>query len=69
METGFGERILAHAIVERFGRRADGTLELLTPGSTLPIAETRNHAGIVRTRRFAFDMPAMPDHPGARIAP
>jgi hypothetical protein len=41
---------------------------MLTPGSTLPIAETRNHAGIVRTRRFAFDMPAMAD-PGTRIAP
>jgi hypothetical protein len=27
LETGFGERILAHAIVERFGREADGTLE------------------------------------------
>jgi hypothetical protein len=29
----------------------------LTEGSTMPIAEIRSHAGIVRVRRYSFDMP------------
>jgi hypothetical protein len=48
---------LPHAIVERFTRRADGELEPATAGSTKPVAETRTHAGIVKVKRFAFDMP------------
>ena len=56
-EIGDGERILAHRIVERFVRRADGELEPVTEGSTKPIAETRTHAGIVKVRRYGFDMP------------
>jgi hypothetical protein len=32
---GKGRRILAHAIVEHFGRAADGTLVPITQGSTL----------------------------------
>jgi hypothetical protein len=38
-------------------RRADGELEPLTEGLTKPVAETRTHAGIVKTRRYSFDMP------------
>jgi hypothetical protein len=55
-EVGDGERILAHRIVERFVRRADGKLEPVTEGSTKPIAETRTHAGIVKVRRYGFDI-------------
>jgi hypothetical protein len=52
-----GERILAHRIVERFTRRADGELQPLTEGSTAPIAETRTHAGITKVKRYSFDIP------------
>jgi len=55
--TGTSERILPHQIVERFGRRADGELELLTEGSTKSVAEVRQHAGIVKVRLYAIDMP------------
>jgi hypothetical protein len=54
--AGVGERVLPHQIVQRFVRRADGELEPLTAGSTKPVAETRTQAGIVRVRKFAFDM-------------
>jgi hypothetical protein len=54
--AGDGERILPHRIVERFVRRADGKLEPLTAGSTKPIAEVRTHAGIVKVRRYGFDI-------------
>jgi hypothetical protein len=56
-EIDEGERILPAAIIERFVARADGELELLTAGSTRPIAETRTHAGICKVKRYAFDMP------------
>jgi hypothetical protein len=56
-EVGDGERILAHRIVERFVRRSDGELEPLTAESSKPIAETRTHAGIVKVKRYAFDIP------------
>jgi hypothetical protein len=56
-EIGTGERILAHAITERFTRRVDGELEPLTAESTRPIAETRTHAGICRVRQYGFEMP------------
>jgi len=47
-EEGEGERVLAGAVVEQFARRKDGQLELVVPGSTLAVAETRTHE---RTRR------------------
>jgi hypothetical protein len=53
-EIGESERILPCAIIEQFTRRADGGLELLTPGSTERVAQTVVHAGIVKTRRFNF---------------
>jgi hypothetical protein len=56
-EIGETERILPTAIVERFTRRADGELEPLTEGSTKPVAETRTHAGIVKVKRLAFELP------------
>jgi hypothetical protein len=57
-EAGDGERILPAAIVERFTRRTDGELEPLTVGSTKPVAETRTHAGIIKVKRYSFDMPS-----------
>jgi hypothetical protein len=52
---GDGERILATAITEQFTLNAG--FEPLTQGSTKPIASTVTHAGIVKMKRFAFDMP------------
>jgi hypothetical protein len=57
VDEGAGSRILHAAIVERFARRADGQLVLATEGSTRPIAESRTHAGIVKVKRYAFEMP------------
>jgi hypothetical protein len=34
----------------------DGTTVPLTKDGTMPIAEIRSHAGIVRVRRDSFDM-------------
>jgi hypothetical protein len=51
---GQGQRILAHAIVERFGRGADGVLVPITQGSTLPVVSKRTHAGIVGVQRYSF---------------
>jgi hypothetical protein len=53
---GDGERTLAAAIIEKFVARADGELELLTSGSTMPVASTVTRAGIVRIKRYAFEM-------------
>jgi hypothetical protein len=50
-----GERILATAITEQFTLNAG--FEPLTQGSTKPIASIVTHAGIVKVKRFAFDMP------------
>jgi hypothetical protein len=57
VEIGEGQRILPHQITEKFVTRADGELELLTEGSTRPITSVVTHAGIVRTKQFAFSMP------------
>jgi hypothetical protein len=55
-EVGETQRILPVAIVERFVRNTAGQLTPATIGSTRPIAELRHHAGIVRTRRFTFEL-------------
>jgi hypothetical protein len=57
IDEGEGSRILHAAITERFVRGADGELVLATEGSTRPIAESRTHAGIVKVKRCAFEMP------------
>lgn len=53
-EPAHGERILPHSIVEWFVRGGDGTLELMTEGSTKPVASRFTHAGIVAVDRFFF---------------
>ena len=45
------------AIVEKFVVGPDGALVPLTEGSTRPIASTVTHTGIVKVRRYAFDLP------------
>jgi hypothetical protein len=55
--VGEGERILSTAIIERFCTGANGELELLTPGSTRPVAQVVTHAGICRVQRYSFEMP------------
>jgi hypothetical protein len=56
-DLGDCERILAAAIVERFTLTADGEFEPLVEGSTKPVAQTVTHAGIVKVKRFVFEMP------------
>jgi len=51
-----GERILPTAIIEHFTRNGAGDLVALSAGSTLPVAETRRHAGIVKVMRYAFSL-------------
>jgi hypothetical protein len=55
--TGDGERILPAAVIEKFVAGTGGALEPLTSGSTWPIAQIVTHAGIVKVRRYGFDMP------------
>jgi hypothetical protein len=56
-EIGETERILPSGITERFARGADGELVPITQESTRAVAETRLHAGIVKVKRYAFEMP------------
>jgi hypothetical protein len=56
-ETGEGQRILPHAIVQQFVTRADGEFEPLTEESTRPISSTRTHAGICKVKRYSFTSP------------
>jgi hypothetical protein len=51
-----GEKILPHAIIEKFTRRGDGALEALVHGSTRPIV-TVTHAGICKVERFEATAP------------
>jgi hypothetical protein len=55
-EAPAGERILSGAIVEHFTLTSSGAFEPLSPNSTKAIAQSRRHAGIVKTRRFTFDL-------------
>jgi hypothetical protein len=55
-ETGEIERILPTAIVQKFIAGIDGTLELLTEGSTRPISTVVSHAGVVKVRRCSFEL-------------
>jgi hypothetical protein len=54
--SGDGERILPTAITERLCRGADGELELLTSGSTRPVAQVVTHAGICKVHRYALSI-------------
>ena len=52
--NGYGEGILPHSVVEYFTKNADGTLSLLTEGSTQPVSSRVTHAGIARVAKFFF---------------
>jgi hypothetical protein len=41
----------------QFTMTADGEFEPLVEGSTKPVAQTRQHGGIVKVKRYAFEMP------------
>jgi hypothetical protein len=55
-EIGEGQRILPHTITQRLTLTSSGAFELLTEGSTKPVAEIRTHAGIARVMRFALSL-------------
>jgi hypothetical protein len=52
-----GQRIITDAKAETFTRNFDGSLGILSEGSTQAITHLTRHAGICRTRRFSFEMP------------
>jgi hypothetical protein len=57
---GFGERILPHSKVELFTKNADGSLSILSEGSTQAVSSRVTHAGIARVEKFFFDMETKP---------
>jgi hypothetical protein len=69
-EIGTTQRILPHAIEDKYVIGAGGDLELVTAGSTQPITQTVTHAGIVTTTVYELRMPTTvsPDQ-GTRIVP
>ena len=58
--NGTGERILHSSVVEYFTMGADGTLSLLTEGSTKPVSSRVTHAGIHKTERYWFNFEKKP---------
>ena len=56
INTGEGERILAQAIEQKLTLTSSGAYEMLTEGSTKPIAQVRTHAGIAKVMRYTFTM-------------
>jgi hypothetical protein len=69
-EIGVTQRILPHAVEQKFMIGAGGELELATAGSTQPITSTTTHAGIVTTTVYELRVPAGAlDHQGMRIIP
>src|ERR1700730_5525340 len=66
-EIGTTQRILPHAIEDKYVIGAGGDLELVTAGSTRPITQTVTHAGIVTTTVYELRVPAVPpDRPVKR---
>jgi hypothetical protein len=57
LPDGVGQRILHNAIIQKFTSRADGGLDPLAIGSTLPGAQLVQHAGIVTVTRWIFELP------------
>jgi hypothetical protein len=53
-EEGEGQRIVPHAITERFARGDDGSFVAATAGSTRPVVHQVTHAGLCRVLRFSF---------------
>jgi hypothetical protein len=55
VEEAMGERVMAGAIVEMVGRRADGTFVRWEEGCPFP-KERRVYSGIIPVRRFRFNV-------------
>jgi len=53
-DEGQGERILPHAITEKFVRGPGAELEPFKEGDTGPVIECRTHAGVATVRRYSF---------------
>ncbi|MBR1298543.1 hypothetical protein [Bradyrhizobium sp. AUGA SZCCT0042] len=68
-EIGTTQRILPHAVEQRFVVGAGGELELATAGSTRPISHVVSHAGVVITTVFDLLVPDVLPDQGRRIAP
>jgi hypothetical protein len=51
-KTGESERILPHAVAQRFEMSSSGGLVAVTEGSTKPVASTVTHAGITKVEAF-----------------
>jgi hypothetical protein len=67
-EIGTTQRILAHAVEQKFVIGTSGSLELATAGSSRPVTQTVTHAGIVVTTVYELREPTIPPDPTTRIA-
>jgi hypothetical protein len=67
-EVGTTQRILPHAIEDKYVIGTGGVLELATAASTQPITRTVSHAGVVTTTAYQLRVPAVPPDQGTRIA-
>ena len=56
INTGDGERILAHAIGQRLMLTSSGAFEEVTEDSTKAVALVRTHAGIARVLRYSLSL-------------
>jgi hypothetical protein len=56
-KTGESQRILAHAVAQRFEVSSSGVLVAPTEGSTKPISVHTTNAGIATVEQFDLRMP------------
>lgn len=56
VKTGESQRILPHAIRQKFTVRADGALEPVTEGSSKPVSVQVTNAGIATVEQFDLRM-------------
>jgi len=57
VKTGESQRILAHAVSQKFTLCADGELEPFTEGSSKPVTIVTTRAGVVTIEQFGLCMP------------
>jgi hypothetical protein len=57
--VGMSERILPHAVAQRFEVSSSGALVAPTEGSTKPTSVVVTNAGIVTVEQFELQMPLM----------
>ena len=66
---GQSQRILPHAIVEKFETTSSGALAPAVEGSTKPVSTRVTHAGIATVFQYELNAPTVPPDLGMRIAP